>query len=153
MPDKNEFLHISILAQGIKRYLVPFDTFLCFFYTLFVRLIEALGGFMLKSLLTFLFASSLFAQEKTAEPFAFADFTWLNGNSRQSTPVLDTKYFTGQFQIDSNYVYSFHRPSDHSLSGSTNSGRTNEIQVQQRQTIGSIGGTEGVNPAVAPHPD
>jgi hypothetical protein len=86
---------------------------------------------MLKSLLTFLFASSLFAQEKTAEPFAFADFTWLNGNSRQSTPVLDTKYFTGQFQIDSNYVYSFHRPTDHSLSGSTNSGRTNEIQVQQ----------------------
>ena len=29
-----------------------------------------------------------------AEPFAFGDFTWLNGNSRQHKAVLDTKYFT-----------------------------------------------------------
>src|SRR5437588_13128301 len=26
-----------------------------------------------------------------AEPFAFADFTWLNGNSRTHEPPLDTK--------------------------------------------------------------
>ncbi len=67
----------------------------------------------------------------TAEPFAFADFTWLNGNSRQSTPVLDTKYFTGEFSFDSNYVYDFAQPKDHTLVGSTNSGRTGELQVQQ----------------------
>jgi len=66
-----------------------------------------------------------------AEPFAFADFTWLNGNSRQTEFPLDAKYFTGQFQIDSNLVYDFARPKDHTLIGSTNSGRTNELQVQQ----------------------
>ena len=66
-----------------------------------------------------------------AAPFAFADFTWLNGNSRQTEFPLDTKYFTGQFQIDSNFVYDFARPEDHTLIGSTNSGRTNELQVQQ----------------------
>ena len=31
-------------------------------------------------------------------PFAFGDFTWLNGNSRQATSVLDSKYFTGEFR-------------------------------------------------------
>ena len=36
-------------------------------------------------------------------PFAFADFTWLNGNSRQKTSVLDSKYFTGEFRIDATY--------------------------------------------------
>ncbi len=68
---------------------------------------------------------------KADGPFAFADFTWLNGNSRQTEFPLATKYFTGQFSIDSNYVYSLNRPKDHTLVGSTNSGRTNEFQVQQ----------------------
>ena len=71
------------------------------------------------------------AAEKAAEPFAFADFTWLNGNSRQKEFPLDSKYFTGQFTFDGNYVYDFAHPRDHSLGGSTNSGRTAEFQVQQ----------------------
>jgi hypothetical protein len=66
-----------------------------------------------------------------AEPFAFADFSWLNGNSRQKTALLDTKYFTGEFRLDANLVYDFNRPQDHTLSGSCETGRTNEIQVQQ----------------------
>ena len=33
-------------------------------------------------------------------PFTFASFTWLNGNSRQDSSVLDTKYFTGEFRAD-----------------------------------------------------
>ncbi len=66
-----------------------------------------------------------------AEPFAFADFTWLNGNSRQKTSVLDTKYFTGQFMADVNYINDFNSPKDHTLVGSTAAGRTNEFQVQQ----------------------
>lgn len=70
-------------------------------------------------------------QENKAEPFAFADFTWLNGNSRQTDFPLATKYFTGQFTFDANYVYQFHRPKDHTLIGSSNAGRTSEIQVQQ----------------------
>ena len=67
----------------------------------------------------------------SAEPFAFADFTWLNGNSRQKYSLIETKYFTGQFQSDVNYIYSFNRPKDHTLDGSCETGRTNEIQVQQ----------------------
>src|SRR5207244_15424 len=28
-----------------------------------------------------------------AEPFAFADWTWLNGNPRTKTPAFDSKFF------------------------------------------------------------
>jgi hypothetical protein len=66
-----------------------------------------------------------------AAPFAFADFTWLNGNSRQHTSVLDSKYFTGEFRVDATYIYDFHRPADHTLVGTSESGRTGEVQVQQ----------------------
>jgi hypothetical protein len=67
----------------------------------------------------------------SADPFAFADFTWLNGNSRQKDFPLDSKYFTGEFTFDSNYVYDFANPTDHTLIGSSNSGRTQEVQVEQ----------------------
>lgn len=70
-------------------------------------------------------------EPKAAEPFAFADFTWLNGNSRQKTSVLDSKYFTGSFFADVNYIQDFNQPKDHTLVGSTAAGRTNEVQVQQ----------------------
>jgi len=70
-------------------------------------------------------------KEKVAEPFAFADFTWLNGNSRANESPLDTKVFTGEFRFDGNYVYDFNHPEDHTLGGSCETGRTNEIQVQQ----------------------
>jgi hypothetical protein len=68
---------------------------------------------------------------RSNEPFAFADFSWLNGNSRQTTAVLDTKYFTGEFRLDTNFVYDFNRPQDHTLGGSCETGRTGEFQVQQ----------------------
>ena len=64
-------------------------------------------------------------------PFAFASFTWLNGNSRQDSSVLDTKYFTGEFRADVAMIEQFNHPSDHTLVGTTESGRTSEIQVQQ----------------------
>ena len=66
-----------------------------------------------------------------AEPFSFADFTWLNGNARQSTALLDTKYFTGEFRADVNYVYDYNHPKDHTLIGSCETGRAGEVQVQQ----------------------
>jgi len=50
-----------------------------------------------------------------AEPFAFADFAWLNGNSRQTEFPLAGKVLTGELTIDANYVYSFARPRDHTL--------------------------------------
>lgn len=64
-------------------------------------------------------------------PFAFASFTWLNGNSRQDSSVLDTKYFTGEFRADVTLIEQFNHPSDHTLVGTSESGRTSEIQVQQ----------------------
>jgi len=66
-----------------------------------------------------------------AEPFAFADFTWLNGNSRTHESPLDTKYFTPEFRADTSYIYDFAHPSDHTLVGSSESGRTGEVQLQQ----------------------
>lgn len=68
---------------------------------------------------------------KAPEPFAFADFTWLNGNSRQKESILDGKVFTGEFRADLNTVYSFNHPQDHTLVGSSELGRTNEVHVQQ----------------------
>ncbi|HEY2824928.1 MAG TPA: outer membrane beta-barrel protein [Gemmatimonadales bacterium] len=65
------------------------------------------------------------------QPFAFADFTWLNGNSRQKDAVLDSKYFTGEFRVDVSYVGDFNGPRDHTLVGTSELGRTSEVQVQQ----------------------
>ena len=66
-----------------------------------------------------------------AEPFAFADFTWMNGNSRQHENLIENKYFTGEFLGDINYIYDFAKPKDHTLDGATSAGRTQEVQVQQ----------------------
>ena len=65
------------------------------------------------------------------QPFSFADFTWLNGNSRQKYSVLDSKVFTGEVRADVSYIAQFNRPKDHTLVGSSESGRTSEIQLQQ----------------------
>ena len=65
------------------------------------------------------------------EPFAFADFSWLNGNSRETHPPLDTKFFTPEFRADVSYIYDFNHPKDDTLVGSSESGRTQEIQLQQ----------------------
>jgi putative OmpL-like beta-barrel porin-2 len=71
------------------------------------------------------------AAETAPAPFAFADFTWLQGNPRSHQNVLDSKYFTGEFRVDVSYIGDFNHPSDHTLVGTSESGRTSEIQVQQ----------------------
>ncbi len=76
--------------------------------------------------------------QSKSEPFAFADFTWLNGNSRVSKPLVDNAYFTGQFMADANYTYSFNNPKDHSLVGACEVGRTNEIQLQHLGVGGDL---------------
>jgi hypothetical protein len=68
---------------------------------------------------------------KKPDPFAFADFTWLNGNPRTTDSPLSTTYFTGEFRADISYIGSFNHPQDHTLVGTSESGRTSEIQVQQ----------------------
>jgi hypothetical protein len=64
-----------------------------------------------------------------ADPFAFGDFTWLNGNDRQHTALLDSKYFTGEFLLDANYTASNQHPIDHTVVGSTALARDNEAEV------------------------
>ena len=45
-------------------------------------------------------ANSSTTPPEAEEPFAFADFTWLNGNSRTKESPLDSKVFTGEFRAD-----------------------------------------------------
>jgi hypothetical protein len=93
----------------------------------FRRLVSALA----------LMPACAFAQADTAKaapkpvPFDWADWTWLNGNPRTKDSPLDSKYFTGEFRLDATYLYDFNNPRDHTLVGSSESGRTQEFQVQQ----------------------
>ncbi len=64
-------------------------------------------------------------------PFAFADWTWLNGNPRTKDTPVDTKFFTPEIRFDVNYIYDYNHPIDHTLVGTTEGSRTGEFQVQQ----------------------
>jgi hypothetical protein len=64
-------------------------------------------------------------------PFAFADWTWLNGNARNKDAVWDSKFFTPEIRFDTHFVSSFNHPKDDSLGGSTEIFRSNEIQLEQ----------------------
>jgi len=68
---------------------------------------------------------------KPTEPFAYADWTWLNGTPRNKDVVWDSKFFTPEVRFDTDYVYDFNHPRDDTLGGSTEIFRTNEIQVEQ----------------------
>lgn len=68
--------------------------------------------------------------EKT-QPFAFADFTWLNGNPRTKEVPLDTKFFTPEIRADVDYVYDFAHPKDDTIGGSSEIFRSNEVHVTQ----------------------
>jgi hypothetical protein len=69
--------------------------------------------------------------EAKPEPFAFADFTWLTGNPRTRESPLDTKAFTGEFRVDTNFTYSFNRPQDDTIGGSSEIFRSGELQLTQ----------------------
>ena len=66
-----------------------------------------------------------------AEPFAFADFTWLTGNPRTKESPLASQAFTGEFLVDTNFTYSFNRPQDYTISGSSEVFRSGEVQLTQ----------------------
>jgi hypothetical protein len=66
-----------------------------------------------------------------AEPFAFADFTWLTGNSREKDVPWDSKFFTPEIRVDVDYVYDFHNPKDDTISGSSEIFRSSEVQLTQ----------------------
>jgi hypothetical protein len=64
-------------------------------------------------------------------PFAFGDFTWLNGAPRNKAPVFDTKFFTPDIRFDAHYMDDFNHPKDHTIVGSTESFRSSEFQLEQ----------------------
>jgi len=65
------------------------------------------------------------------EPFAFADFSWLTGNSRQKESPLAGKVVSGEFRVDTAYTYSFNHPQDNTIGGSTEVFRHNELQLTE----------------------
>jgi len=69
-------------------------------------------------------------------PFAYADFTWLNGTPRNKDTVLDTKFFTPEVRFDTHYMEDFNQPIDHTIIGATESFRSGEVQIEQA----SVGG-------------
>jgi len=72
---------------------------------------------------------SVQSPQRPAEPFAWGDFGWINGGSRQTSRLLDSPYFTPQLDIDSNYTYSFNQPKDNTIVGSTATARHNELTL------------------------
>jgi hypothetical protein len=64
-------------------------------------------------------------------PFAFADFSWLNGNSRIKEVPFDSKFFTPEIRADIDYIYDFAHPQDDTIGGSSEIFRSSEFQVTQ----------------------
>ena len=67
----------------------------------------------------------------TYTPFAVGDLGWMNGTSRATTPVFDTKFFTPEIRFDVNYLQSLNHPVDHTIVGSTEEFRSGEFQIEQ----------------------
>ncbi len=66
-----------------------------------------------------------------AEPFAFADWTWLNGNPRTKEAAFDSKFFTPEIRADASYIYDFNAPRDNTVGGSSEVFRSGEVQLTQ----------------------
>jgi len=71
------------------------------------------------------------AKPAKSEPFAWADWSWLNGNPRIKEVPFDTKFFTPEIRADADYIYDFNHPSDNTIGGSSEVFRANEVQVTQ----------------------
>jgi len=71
------------------------------------------------------------AKPGKAEPFAFADFTWLNGNARTKDTPYATSFFTPEIRADVGYNYSFNHPKDDTIGGSSEVFRHGEVQLTQ----------------------
>jgi hypothetical protein len=70
------------------------------------------------------------ASDKVA-PFSDADWSWLNGNPRTKDIYWDTKFFTPEIRSDTVYVFDFNHPTDHSIGGSSELFRSQEVQLTQ----------------------
>lgn len=68
--------------------------------------------------------------QQTGEPFYDIDQRWQNGNDRRDSSLFkNMKYFTPSVMMDINYTYSFNRPVDNTVVGSTALARNNEVQL------------------------
>jgi hypothetical protein len=77
--------------------------------------------------------------ERTTKSAPFpGDWTWLNSNGHQVDSPMATKYFTPEFRADVNYTLDYNHPKDDSLGGSTETFRSDEIQVEQLSFGGDI---------------
>jgi len=76
-------------------------------------------------------AATASSAPKQIEPFSDADWTWLNGNPRTKDVYWDTKFFTPEIRVDTNYVANFNHPTDHSMGGSSELFRSYEVQLEQ----------------------
>lgn len=56
---------------------------------------------------------------------------WMNGTSREKSPIFDTKFFTPEIRFDMNYLQSTNNPKDHTIVGSTEEFRSGEFQIEQ----------------------
>jgi len=73
-----------------------------------------------------------------AEPFAFADFSWLPGNAGASERPLTVGPFTGEFRIDDVYHLDVPSPKDATISGSSEVFRSGENQLTQLGVGGDL---------------
>jgi Putative beta-barrel porin-2, OmpL-like. bbp2 len=71
------------------------------------------------------------AKPKKAEPFAFADWSWLSGNPRTKDLAMDSPLFTPEIRFDANYTSSFNHPKDNTIGGSSEIFRSGEVQLTQ----------------------
>ena len=70
-------------------------------------------------------------KQPASVPFAWADWTWLNGNPRTKKPAFDSEFFTPEIRADVDYNYDFNHPSDNTIGGSSEVFRANEFQLTQ----------------------
>ena len=84
-------------------------------------------------------AVSAAAPDSTASaPLAYADFSWIPGNAGASERPLTIGPFTGEFRMDDAYHYSFAKPWDNTIGGSSEVFRHGEFQVTQLGFGGDI---------------
>jgi len=79
------------------------------------------------------FNQKIFSQTDStpAAPFAFGDFTWMNGQNRQKTFPLSFGNVNLSLYGDTYYNYSFNDPQDNTQTNSAVTGRHNEFTLNQ----------------------
>lgn len=82
--------------------------------------------------------NNVYKKPEKSTPFAWGDFSWTQGNNRQSKKVLHSKYFTGDITVDCNYNLNFNFPIDHTNVGSTATFRANEFNISYIEAGGDL---------------